>query len=111
MLEIRRLRAVGAVLALAAVFTCAHVWGEPDRGKDSKDPRPNLSPAGPGRVESADELMASKFESQRVVVYQTQEGVPLFGWSLKPKLEAVPVRPRDYLLLIDTSASKAEGPL
>src|SRR5947208_1492851 len=44
MLEIRRLRAVGPVLALAAILTCAHVWGEPDRGKDSRDLRANLQP-------------------------------------------------------------------
>jgi len=112
MLEIRRLGAVGAVLALAAVFTCTHVWGEPGRAKDSKEVRPVLnSTAGRPDLRSVDDLMASKFTDQHVVTYRTQDGDIFAALQVKPKLEAGPVRPRDYLLLVDTSASKAEGPL
>src|SRR4051794_6600289 len=100
MLEIRRLGAVGAVLALAAVFTCTHVWGEPGRAKDSKEVRPVLnSTAGRPDLRSVDDLMASKFTDQHVVTYRTQDGDIFAALQVKPKLEAGPVRPRDYLLL------------
>src|SRR5262245_41668181 len=113
MLAIRRLGAVGAILALAAIIACAQVWGEPGRDKDSKDLRPGISPVntGPAGLRSVEELMASKFDGQPVARYDTREGETCIGVQLKPKLEAGPVVPRDYLLLIDTSASKAQGPL
>src|SRR5262249_38482085 len=35
----------------------------------------------------------------------------LFALQVKPKLADAPARPRDVLVLVDTSASKAQGPL
>src|SRR4051812_3856386 len=114
MIEVRRLLAVGTVLSLAAVLTCAHVWGDPGGGKAPEAWRPgdgrNLTPAQVDR-RFADDLPASRFADQPLVLYQGDKGETVFALQVKPVLKDAPPRPRDYLVLIDTSASKAQGPL
>src|SRR5205823_1471336 len=51
----------------------------------------------------------SRFADQPVVVYQTVGGETLVALQLQPKLDAVPGRGRDIVVLVDTSASKVGG--
>src|ERR1700678_596274 len=118
MISIRRLMAVGAVLTATAVLTYTHVRGEPgrdkiDRDKDLKGLRdnganPGLDKAG---LRFEDELARSRFDDQNFLVYETLAGDTLFAAQVRPHLDANPPRPRDVVILLDTSASKAQGPL
>jgi tetratricopeptide (TPR) repeat protein len=107
MTYVRRLRAVGAVLALAAVVTNAHVWG--DSQKSAKD---NLrSAAQSPAADVAEDLTPSKFTNGDAISYRTSAGETLFALQIKPRLDALPAKPLDLLVMIDTSASQARGPL
>jgi tetratricopeptide (TPR) repeat protein len=113
MLAVRRLAAVGTVLSLTAVIAASHVWGEPGRNNErekkwhgSTDPKA----AGDGRL-FGDDLEVARFAERPLVLYRTQKGETLFAYQLKAKLQAKAARPTDYLVLVDTSASKAQGPL
>src|SRR6516164_882398 len=110
MFAVRRLLAVGTVLSLAAVVASSHLWGEPGPGKG-----PNIhgstglqKPADPA---VAEEPAPSRFADRPLVLYRTAEGETLMALQLKPKLSPAAARPRDYLVLIDTAASMANGPL
>ena len=114
MTQVRRLGAVGAALALAALFTCSQSWGGPGkddalkkwRASGDEAPRKKAVPA----IE--DDLAESKFAKQKIVTYVTKDGQTLFAYQLAPKLDArEDSRGRDFLILVDTSASKARGPL
>jgi hypothetical protein len=110
MTSMRRLKAFGAFLVLAAVITTAHVWSEPAQQKQGKRSRANLSP-DPAEQTFVDDLASAKFAKGGVLTYRTSQGELLFALQLKPTLEAVPSRPCDYLIMVDTSASQAQGPL
>jgi tetratricopeptide (TPR) repeat protein len=58
-----------------------------------------------------DELAVTKFSALPALTYQVRSGETLFAWQVKPTLEAAPARPRDVLVLVDTSASQAGKPL
>ncbi len=108
----RRLRAVGAVLAFAAVVTSAHVWGRPsDKTQQHQRASGGLLP--PDRLTDAlgEDLTQCKFSDRPLVTYRTQAGATLFALQVQPRLEAGPARARDLLLMVDTSASQARGPL
>jgi len=115
MIQVRRLGAVGAALALVVVITCTQVLGGP--GKDDALAKWRKSGTGPesGKAPAddlADDLAATKFAEQKVVVYQTRDNDVTFGWQLKLAIKAAEdVRPRDFLILVDTSASQSRGPL
>src|SRR5438445_708945 len=105
MTHVRRLSAVAAVLAVAALYTLTAVRGGP--GKDGarnllerEDNKPALE---------QDNLAATKFAERPVVTYVTKDGKTVFGWQVKPAIPDCPRRSRDLLILIDTSASKARG--
>jgi len=108
MTKVQGLKAVGGVLALAAVATVTHVWGEP--GDKTKIGRIEAPPA---KVERnfTDDLAHTKFTNRSLVVYQTQAGENLFALQVKPALAANAPRERDLVVLVDTSASQARGPL
>src|SRR5260370_26629175 len=53
----------------------------------------------------------SRFDNKPFLLYESVQGSLLFGWQLTPKLEPQPARPHDVLVMVDTSASKAQGPL
>jgi tetratricopeptide (TPR) repeat protein len=59
----------------------------------------------------AEELYQSRFGDRPLVLYRTEQGETLMALQVKPRLEAVPARPRDYLVLVDTAASMAQGHL
>jgi Mg-chelatase subunit ChlD/tetratricopeptide (TPR) repeat protein len=112
MTYVRRLKAVGAILALAAVFTNSHVWGE--SAKKAPEKRRTATPKiKPDKAEQdiAEDLANTKFARANVLTYRTTGGDTLFALQIKPKLEPVPERPRDYLVMIDTSASQVKAPL
>src|SRR5262245_60744231 len=114
MTEVRRVIGAGAFVSLAAFFTCTQVWGDPQRNRD-KDPLGR----SPDAVRPADRLdrgfaeqaAVNRFTDQPLVIYKTQEGETFAALQLKPELEPTPARPRDILVVLDTSASKAKGPL
>jgi tetratricopeptide (TPR) repeat protein len=112
MTEGRRLLAVGALLALLAAVCYSHVLGEGARDRDTERWRADRDKPLTGQAEQlSDDLAASKFSSSPVVTYRTPEGETLFALQVKPELKAVAARPCDYLVLVDTSASQARGPL
>jgi hypothetical protein len=112
MTSVRRLKAVGAILTVAAIVAAAHSWGEGPKKPQVKK-RPMLADATWNASDSSlsDELACSKFAKNGLITYRTSDGDTLFALQLKPKLEPAPVKPIDYALLIDTSASQAQGPL
>lgn len=111
MTTVRRLRAVSAILGLAAVATCSHVWGEP-AGDKAKNTLTGRNEPPPLKRQLAEELGATKFTDRNLVLYETLGGERLFALQVQPKLEAAKdARPRDLLILVDTSASQVRGPL
>src|SRR5438128_4398397 len=112
MTYVRRLKAAGAVLALAAIFTNSHVWGEVDK----KSPQKGHSAKVKASPEKADrditeDLANTKFAQASVLTYRTSGGETLFVLQIKPMLDPVGPRPRDYLVMVDTSASQVKAPL
>jgi hypothetical protein len=55
--------------------------------------------------------MATRFANKPVVAYQPKAGETIFAWQIKPELAAQPARPRDILVMVDTSASQAGKPI
>ena len=58
-----------------------------------------------------DELVATKFSKMPVLTYQPRDGELLFAWQIQPTVAAPAPRPRDVLVLVDTTASQAGRPL
>ena len=112
MTRVRRLEAVCAVLAVLAGFSAHHVWG------DSAAKQP-VRVVGSGSQSSpddtdrslAEELAQSKFSRGGVITYRTRNDETIFALGLKPQLDPAPARPRDILVMVDTSASQVGGPL
>lgn len=107
----RRWMVCAGIMGFGAVVVGTHVIG------DSRKPEPKLQlGTSEGRVETAaerrgkEEIEPSRFAGKPVITYKTVTGDKLFAMQLQPTIEAAP-RPRDILILIDTSASQAVGPL
>lgn len=117
MIEVRRLLAAGALLAIAAIWTTTGVWGDPAKPKEmDKDLAGWQADTGgdvivPVENDAAgeSEIEKNSFTGVPVVTYQHLEGVTYFALQVQPKLEDEPARPTDYLVIVDTSASKALG--
>ena len=108
MTKVRRLRAVIALLGLSALFSSARLWGEPSDRKDRAKVLPDSNRlTKSGDPEAA--LAASRIAKGGVLTYRPQDGDPFFALQLKPTLDTVPPRPRDWLILVSTSAGQA-GP-
>jgi tetratricopeptide (TPR) repeat protein len=108
MTRFRRFGAVCAALTVVAVFTSAQVWGRTGqkiRERVNSDPTPKLD------TSTSDDLAAAKFSSGRMLTYRTQSGEALFAVQVKPALQPGSERPRDYLIMVDTSASQIGLPL
>src|SRR5262249_14327119 len=119
MVEIRRLTAAGALLAIAAVLTSSTVWGDPAKDKELKKWRSGagevIRPDDGGPIKALDNDTAvdediviekNRFADVPVITYQTRTGEWHFALQVQPKLPDEPARPTDYLVLVDTSASK-----
>jgi tetratricopeptide (TPR) repeat protein len=110
MTQVRRLTAVGVALALAAVCTYTQVWGDPARSKGARDRDDGSAPAKAEQSVAAD-LAVSKFLHTPVVTYKDKDGVINAGVQVKPKIAETARRPRDFVLLVDTTAAQAKGGL
>ncbi|QDU23987.1 VWA domain-containing protein [Urbifossiella limnaea] len=104
-----RLRVVPALLAVAAasVSIGTSLFGD-FRGGTAKTAvpveNPNARPV-------AEDLAVTKFTNLPALTYKSTTGDTLFAWQVKPELAAAPARPRDILVVVDTSASQAGRPL
>src|SRR5947209_7469319 len=102
-----RLWLVGSALALAGVITSSAVWGDPAEGR--RPMQTKAKEGAPAELKSGDSQAAALFAEKPVISYTTGKGERFFGAQLKPDLGPTTVRPRDVLVMIDTSASQA-GP-
>jgi tetratricopeptide (TPR) repeat protein len=106
---VNRLQAITGGFAVAAAIAGTYVaWGD-GASRRTTVVRPAVVPGA--AVKPVDELVAGRFGSQPVIRYETRAKESLFAWQLKPALDPLPARPRDVILLIDTSASQAGKPL
>lgn len=110
MIRIRRLVAVSSVLAVAAVYSAARVSGESD-GAAHKPLKTSRGAGAPAEVDGSADLAATKFASGAPLTYRTADGGKLFALQIKPQLPPAADRPRDCLLMVDTSASQVGLPL
>jgi tetratricopeptide (TPR) repeat protein len=96
---------VATLLAAAAAVTSAQLRGDGTR----TDPLPGgLRVGGAASAPAADTGSApSRFEQGGVLTYQTLQGERLFAWQLQPDLGPAAARPRDYLVLVSTTAAQA----
>src|SRR6516225_9158216 len=108
MTQVRRLVGAGAILVLAVVITCTFVLGDPSRDKQRYHPGDN--DAAPVRV-GLPEVASSKFADQPVITYNASDGVKYFAAQIFAKGVSADRRPRDILILVDTSAGQALGSL
>jgi hypothetical protein len=111
MIEGRRLIGTAALLALAVAICYSNVLGEPARDKNNDQWRADREKPASAVDPLAEHLVASKFSDNKVLTYKTAAGETLFALQVQPALPPAEARPRDYLVLIDTSASQAQGPL
>jgi hypothetical protein len=102
----RRLQLASATLVLFAA--AAHVWGD---SAASKRTAPNSLAAAIRTPDVNAEEIGSRFAQQTVVTYQPANGDEYFALQLKAILPPSQPRPRDVLVLIDTTASQAGRPL
>ena len=113
MVSFRRVWKVGGFLAVAAIVTCSHVWGEPrdnNAAKDAKDGnKPKISEEELDRRSPFSNREFTRFKDKPVVRYTKTTGEELIAVQLQPSLPAQKPRPHDYVVLIDTSASKGNG--
>ncbi|MBY0461303.1 MAG: hypothetical protein K2V38_28630, partial [Gemmataceae bacterium] len=99
---------LGALATSAAVGTT--LFGDMRPGKTN----PPAAPAGDAKPDGdklVDGLAATQFSKTPVLTYQPRDGELLFAWQVKPELPAQPVKPRDVLVVVDTTASQAGRPL
>src|SRR5262245_19188758 len=107
---LKRLRVLPVVLGVAAALAAVTTTLFGDVRTDTK-PGTNPTAARPDGGAAVEELAATKFSKLPALTYQPRDGETLFAWQVKPNLEPTPARPRDILILVDTSASQAGTPL
>ena len=98
---VNRLKSAAVFLGVVTAVTSAFVWGEPTGGK------PTVGGFNPGGVTLSEDLMSNRFARQPVVTYETKGGDTLFAVQVKPALTPAAPRPRDIVVVVDTSASQA----
>ena len=107
---LKRLRVLPAVLGVAAALAAlgSSLFGDMRPGANPVRPG---QPARPDGGQLAEDLAVTKFSKLPVLTYQPRDGDLLFAWQVKPAVEPAPARPRDVLVVVDTSASQAGLPL
>jgi tetratricopeptide (TPR) repeat protein len=105
---LNRLRVLTTALAVLAATAAVATSLLGDFRDNSTPPRTGGKPDA-GRV--VEELAATKFSQLPAITYRLREGETLFAWQIRPTLDPVPPRPRDVLVMVDTSASQAGRPL
>ncbi len=103
---LKRLRVLPVVLGVVATLATlgTSLFGGADPAKTGQPIRPDG-----GKV--VEDLVINKFSKLPALTYQLRDGEVLFAWQVKPTIEATPARPRDILVMVDTSASQAGRPL
>lgn len=106
---LKRLRMLPVVLGVAATLAAVStaLFG------DGRNPGP-ANPGDPTRPDGGrviEDLAITKFSKLPVLTYQLRDGDTLFAWQIKPTVNPTPIRPRDVLVLVDTSASQGGRPL
>src|SRR5262245_25377447 len=102
MARIRRFAAVFAALVAAATFASSSLRGISDeksrqRHASAQDKAANAQ----ADMALSEDLAGAKFASGGVLTYKTKDGNLLFALQVKPKLDGAPVRPVDYLVMVD----------
>ncbi len=105
---LKRLRLLPAILGVAATLVAvnASLFGDVPGANPVK---PAGSGAEPGRI--AEDLALTKFSKLPALTYQPRDSEMLFAWQVKPTVEAPAPRPRDIVVIVDTSASQAGQPM
>src|SRR5262245_2602202 len=112
MFAVRRFLAVGAFLALTLFLACLHLAGETSKYEAfAKERSGGGGERGPAGRDLPADLAATKFQERPVLTYKTVNGDTMVALQIQPRLDPVPARPRDYLLLVSTSASMGKGNL
>jgi len=105
---VKRLRLLAAILgaATACAVVATTVFGDakPETPAPAKPVAPAARTDGPTLL---DELARTKFSTQPALSYKNSAGELIFAWQVKPNLAASAPRPRDILVMVDTSASQA----
>ncbi|HET6573592.1 MAG TPA: VWA domain-containing protein, partial [Fimbriiglobus sp.] len=97
--------ALGVAAASAAVVTTVF-------GVVRSDRSPPATPARPAGFDpAADESARTRYTDVPALAYRLGSGETAFAWQVKPTLPPATARPRDVLVLVDTSASQAGGQL
>jgi hypothetical protein len=107
---LNRLRVLTTGLAIAAA-TAAVATSLLGDFRDGLKPAKPADANRPDAGRTVDELAATKFSQLPALTYRLREGETLFAWQVKPTLDPLPPRPRDVLVVVDTSASQAGRPL
>jgi hypothetical protein len=103
MTKVRRLLAIATFLGVVAIVSSG-LQGQQGK-KAGTGTTPQASPAS--KVSQLAEAVDSRFTLPGVLTYQPIKGDISFALQLKPKLDPTPRRPRDFLILISTSATQA----
>src|SRR5947209_4009333 len=102
----RRILATLAGLAVLTVISLARSQG--DTGPKDKA-GPVIRPVAPPAAQP-EEQIGSRFENGGIITYETLNGERLFALQLRPQLPSVPVRKRDYLIVVCNAAAQAGEP-
>jgi tetratricopeptide (TPR) repeat protein len=104
---VKRLRLLTAILGgAAACAVVGTVIGDVFAPKTA--PAVKNEHAAPKLI---DELAKTRYTDKPTLAYRLKSGDTAFAWQLKPTLAVAPARPRDVLVMVDTSASQAGDPL
>ncbi|HEV3385479.1 MAG TPA: VWA domain-containing protein, partial [Gemmata sp.] len=98
--------ALGVLATLAAVGTA--MFGD---SRTNSGPGTPSDPNRPDGSRVIEDLAITKFSKLPALTFQLRDGEMLFAWQIKPTVEPIPAKPRDVLVLVDTSASQAGRPL
>ena len=113
---LKRLRFVPVLLGVAATLAALGTTLVGDM-RAGPGPAPATGAGDSPRPDASrfvDELAATKFSQMPVLTYQPRDGEMLFAWQIQPEAAKLPVpaaRPRDVLVVVDTTASQAGRPL
>src|SRR5262245_24808624 len=103
---LKRLQLLPAVLGVAAILTAigTSVFGDIRNG--SVPPATTAARTDNGS-RLTEELAVTKFSKLPTLSYQLRDGEVLFAWQIKPEVAPAAARPRDVIVMVDTSASQA----
>jgi tetratricopeptide (TPR) repeat protein len=108
---LKRLRVLPALLGVAATLVAV---GTNLAGRPGAAPPISVAPGADARPDGGrlvEDLAATRFSKTPVLTYQPRDGELLFAWQIQPTVAAPAPRPRDVLIVVDTTASQAGRPL